>query len=346
MPTSSSRSSAPKIGAPVRTARATASDGPGADHPLVAEDQLGDVDAVAHLGDVDRLEGGAEGCHHLAQQVVRHRPGRPHPLLLERDRGRLDGADPDGQVPLPLRLLEQQDRLVAGQLDPDTDDSKLLHGAAPSAAPGGCGRSDWSGGGGRWGRVGSVRWPDPRQTAGSTVRRSHGRRSSRRRASSSAVWSCADSVASSRSFSVARVRASSERARSTGATSCSTSPASRSTPAAVDPQVPRLDAVPGQAGGGAGDGQVGGRVPAVGVGGEQAELHAVGQLLRLQAGGPGELLGGQRRATVVVVAVGGGGGGTGAGPAAAGSGSPRSSASRCSLMTRSGRYWSRWAART
>src|SRR3712207_8361590 len=41
---------------------------------------------------------------------------------------------PDGQVPLALRLLEQQDRLVPGQLDPDTDDSEFLHGGAPSAA--------------------------------------------------------------------------------------------------------------------------------------------------------------------------------------------------------------------
>src|SRR3712207_7144322 len=40
---------------------------------------------------------------------------------------------PDGQVPLALRLLEQQDRLVPGQLDPDTDDSEFLHGGAPSA---------------------------------------------------------------------------------------------------------------------------------------------------------------------------------------------------------------------
>jgi hypothetical protein len=50
---------------------------------------------------------------------VGHRPRGPHTLLLEGDGRRLDGADPDRQIPLPLRLLEQQDRLVAGQLDPD-----------------------------------------------------------------------------------------------------------------------------------------------------------------------------------------------------------------------------------
>ena len=57
--------------------------------------------------------------------------GLTRALLLEGDGGRLDGSDPDREVPLPLRLLEQQDRLVAGQLDPDPDDSKLLHSAAP-----------------------------------------------------------------------------------------------------------------------------------------------------------------------------------------------------------------------
>src|SRR3954452_19943075 len=106
----------------------------GADRPLVAEDQLGDVDAVAHLGDVDRLEGGAEGADDLAQQIVGHRPGGPHALLLEGDPGCLARADPDREVPLAVRLLQQQDRLVPGQLDADADNSKLLHGSAPMAA--------------------------------------------------------------------------------------------------------------------------------------------------------------------------------------------------------------------
>src|SRR3712207_9110650 len=80
---------------------------------------------------VDRLERRAERAHDLAQQVVGHRPGRAHALLLEGDRRRLDRADPDGEVPLALRLLEQQDRLVPGQLDSDADDSEFLHGGTP-----------------------------------------------------------------------------------------------------------------------------------------------------------------------------------------------------------------------
>jgi hypothetical protein len=105
----------------------------GADHALIAEDQLGDVDAVAHLGDVDGLEGGAQSADDVLEQVVGHRPRRADALLLERDRGGLDRADPDRQVPLALALLEQQDRLVAGQLDANPDDSKFQHGVAPSS---------------------------------------------------------------------------------------------------------------------------------------------------------------------------------------------------------------------
>ena len=155
-------------------------------------------------------------------------PGRPHALLLERDRGGLDRADPDRQVPLPLRLLEQQDRLVARAARPGR---RRLEAPARcgslSCWPGGSGGgSDQAAGAGGW-AIGSSDGVPPTPF---TVRRSQGRSRSRRRASSSAVCSCADSAASSRSFSVARVRASSERARSTGATSCSTSPASRSTP--------------------------------------------------------------------------------------------------------------------
>src|SRR4051812_8688412 len=129
-----------------------------------------------------------------------------------------------------------------------------------------------------------------------------------------------------------------------------------------------LDAVPGQTRRCPRDRQVGRRVAAIGVGGEQAELHAVGQLLGLEAGGAGGLLRRPRRGPPPRRAprrrrAGGpargprgppsaspstaGGGGTEPGPpATVGRGSPRSRASRCSLMTRSGRYWSRWAART
>src|SRR3954451_17312632 len=57
------------------------------------------------------------------------------PIQIGRDRSPWASlSHRDRQVPLPLRLLEQQDRLVARQLDTDADDSKLLHGTAPSAA--------------------------------------------------------------------------------------------------------------------------------------------------------------------------------------------------------------------
>src|SRR3954454_22180976 len=62
---------------------------------------------------------------------------------------------------------------------------------------------------------------------------------------------------------------------------------------AVAPQVPRLDAMPRQPRRGPRHREVGGRVPPPLVRHEQAELHAVGQLLQLQAGRAGELLRGQ-----------------------------------------------------
>ena len=55
------------------------------------------------------------------------RPGRLDALLLVRDRGRLDRADPDRQVAVALDLAEQHDRLVAGQLDPHPDHAQLAH---------------------------------------------------------------------------------------------------------------------------------------------------------------------------------------------------------------------------
>ena len=43
-------------------------------------------------------------------------------LLLEGDRGGLDGADPDRQVADAVLLAQQHDRLVGRQLDPHPDD--------------------------------------------------------------------------------------------------------------------------------------------------------------------------------------------------------------------------------
>src|SRR6266851_7357232 len=62
------------------------------------------------------------------------RPGRDHALLGERDGGSLHRADPDRQIPVPLGLLEQDDGLVRGHLDPDADDLHLPHGGSVLAS--------------------------------------------------------------------------------------------------------------------------------------------------------------------------------------------------------------------
>ena len=97
----------------------------------------------------------------------------------------------------------------------------------------------------------------------------------------------------------------------------------------------------------AGDRQVAGRVPALGVRARAGRTARSRPAARGSSpAARGELLGRQRPTPRLGVrpAVGGGHGAVAV--AAPGSGSPRSSASRCSLMTRSGRYWSRWAAST
>src|SRR5690606_15038006 len=62
-------------------------------------------------------------------------PRRLDPLLLVGDRGGLDRTDPDRQVPLAVDLLEQHDRLVAGQLDPNPDHAQLAHYSASVSFP-------------------------------------------------------------------------------------------------------------------------------------------------------------------------------------------------------------------
>ena len=99
----------------------------GADLDSGGEHQQRVEDTVAQLGDPDLHQLDAERLEHVAQQVVRHRPGRHHTLLGERDGGRLDGTDPDRQVALPRDLAEQDDRLVRRHLDPNPDDVERLH---------------------------------------------------------------------------------------------------------------------------------------------------------------------------------------------------------------------------
>jgi len=69
------------------------------------------------LDDLHALQGRLESGEDVAHQVVGQRAGRLDALLFVGDRGGLHGADPDRQVTVSVDLLEQHDRLVAGQLD-------------------------------------------------------------------------------------------------------------------------------------------------------------------------------------------------------------------------------------
>src|SRR5215472_2497895 len=58
---------------------------------------------------------------------MRERSDGDHALLGEGDRRGLDRPDPDGQVPVPLRLLQQDDGAIRRHLNPDADDLHLPH---------------------------------------------------------------------------------------------------------------------------------------------------------------------------------------------------------------------------
>src|SRR4051794_28384290 len=97
-------------------------------HPdVVADEQVGVEDVLLQLGDLHGLQGLLKRRQDVPQQIVGERPGRLDALLLVRDRGGLDRPDPDGQITIALDLPEQDDRLVAGQLDPNPDHAQLTH---------------------------------------------------------------------------------------------------------------------------------------------------------------------------------------------------------------------------
>jgi hypothetical protein len=80
------------------------------------------------------LQRRTERVDHIPEQVVGQRAGRGDALLLERDRGGLNGADPDRQVPGSIYFLEQHDRLAGGEFDADAQDFQCLHRDLPSQA--------------------------------------------------------------------------------------------------------------------------------------------------------------------------------------------------------------------
>ena len=71
------------------------------------------VEGLVHeLADDDPLDLDVGLAQHVAHQIVGHRAGGLDALERERYGGGLDGSDPDGQVPIAGRLLEEDYRLV------------------------------------------------------------------------------------------------------------------------------------------------------------------------------------------------------------------------------------------
>jgi len=71
------------------------------------------------------------------EQVVRERPRCGRALELHQDRRCFRMADPDRQVPVPLRRLEEHDRLLADEVERDPVDRHLDHLFLDYPGPGG-----------------------------------------------------------------------------------------------------------------------------------------------------------------------------------------------------------------
>src|SRR6185312_9231402 len=100
------------------------------DLDLLAVLENGDVrveGVLTELGHRDPADRRAELLEHVAQEVVCHRPHRGLALKLHEDGGRLRMADPDGQELVPVGGLQQDDRLLADQIEADSVDEHLLH---------------------------------------------------------------------------------------------------------------------------------------------------------------------------------------------------------------------------
>ena len=74
----------------------------------------------------------AELAEHVGDEVVRQRPRRGRALELHQDRRRLRVADPDREELVPVGGLEQDDRLLADEIEADPVDDHLVHQVTPA----------------------------------------------------------------------------------------------------------------------------------------------------------------------------------------------------------------------
>src|SRR5581483_609634 len=94
---------------------------------VLLQGDLGVEGVLAELGDGDAHDLRAELLEHVAQQVVRHRARGRLALELHEDRRRFRMTDPDRKELVALGGLQQDDRLLADQVEADAVDVHFLH---------------------------------------------------------------------------------------------------------------------------------------------------------------------------------------------------------------------------
>src|ERR1700731_194118 len=100
---------------------------------IAVEDQVGVEGTFLQIYDPHLLERMPKRGNDISDQVVSQRARRLDALLLERNRGGLRLADPNGEIPVAVGLSQQQYRLVLRLFNTNTDDPDLTHLRLPSA---------------------------------------------------------------------------------------------------------------------------------------------------------------------------------------------------------------------
>src|SRR5262249_17153200 len=87
----------------------------------------GEEGVVAQLGHAYARDLRGELTERVREGAVRERSRSGRALELHQDRRRLGVPDPDGQELVPVRRLEQDDRLLADEIEAHAVDDHLLH---------------------------------------------------------------------------------------------------------------------------------------------------------------------------------------------------------------------------
>ena len=95
--------------------------------PVQHERDLREERAVPQLGHGDALDRRVERVDDRAREVVRERPWRILALEAHQDRCRLGVANPDGEERPPFGRSEEDDRLLADEVEAHAVDRHLLH---------------------------------------------------------------------------------------------------------------------------------------------------------------------------------------------------------------------------